>query len=352
MRWRLLPKVPIHIIVAEDHEPFRRFLVASLQERPELQVLAEVGDGLEAVLKVQELEPDLVLLDIGLPVLNGIEAAQRMHKASPKSRILFVSQETSADIVQAALALGAQGYVVKIDAGRELLKAVDAVVRGETFLSTSVAGHNASSVKHSQRHGATRRNETVKSNVTEIPQKAETSGQHEVLFYRNDRTLTDGWSEFITAALQSGNAIILVATKLHRDSVLAKLQANSVDVVTVVKQGRYFSLDAAEILSAIMADGRPDPARFLHAATNLIKSVRAAAGGGYRRVLVCGECDPPLWTIGKGEAAIDFEQLWNRVAASQDVDILCAYPSFPMCQEDHEGIYKRICSEHSAVYSR
>ena len=347
-----MPKVPIYVLVVEDHEPFRRFVVALLQERPELQILAEVGNGLEAVQKVQELDPDLVLLDIGLPVLNGIEAAQRIHSASPKSKILFVSQETSADIVQAALGVGAQGYVVKIDAGRELVKAVDAAVRGETFLSTSVAGQNASSATHSQRHGATRRNEAVNPDVSELPQKAGTRGQHKVLFFRSDRTLTDGWSEFITAALQSGNAVILVATKLHRESVLAKLQANSVDVITAMKQGRIFSLDAAEILSAIMADGRPDAARFLHAATDLIKSVRAAAGGGDRRVLICGECDPPLWTIGEGEAAIAFEQLWNRVAVSQDVDILCAYPSFPICQEDHEGIYKRICSEHSAVYSR
>ena len=347
-----MPKAPIHILVAEDYEPFRRFVAASLQKRPELQIVAEVGDGAGAVQKVEELQPDLVLLDIGLPVLNGIEAAQRMRKASPRSRILCVSQETSSDIVQAALAAGAQGYVLKADAGRELLKAIDAVVRGETFMSTGVAGHNAPSARHSQRHGGMPWNEVVTSNVAELPQKGTRRGRHEVLFYCNDRALADGFSEFITAALQSGNAIILVATKLHRDCVLAKLQASALDIVTAVKQGRYFSLDAAEILSAIMVDNRPNPARFLQAATNLIESVRESAGGEYRRILVCGECDPPLWNMAKGEAAIGFEQLWNKIAESHDVDILCAYPSFPVYQEDRDGIYKRICAEHSAVHSR
>jgi DNA-binding NarL/FixJ family response regulator len=102
-----------------------------LQARPELQVIGEVSDGLEGVRKAQELHPDLILLDIGLPGLNGIEVARRIRRFSPKSKILFVSQESSADVVQQAFSLGACGYVVKMDAGRELLAAVDAVLRDE-----------------------------------------------------------------------------------------------------------------------------------------------------------------------------------------------------------------------------
>ena len=105
-------------------------------------VIGVASDGLEAVQKAEELQPDLILLDIGLPSLNGIEVARQIRKLSPKSKMLFVSQESSADVVQGALGTGAQGYVLKRDAGRELLEGVNAVLRGEQFVSARFAGHD------------------------------------------------------------------------------------------------------------------------------------------------------------------------------------------------------------------
>ena len=103
---------------------------------------AKCTDGLQAVQRADELQPDLILLDIGLPSLNGIEVARRIRKLSPESKILFVSQESSADVVQEALGTGAHGYVVKIDAGSELLKGVNAVLRGDQFVGRRFAGHD------------------------------------------------------------------------------------------------------------------------------------------------------------------------------------------------------------------
>ena len=125
--------------MVEDFEPFQRVIRSMLQERPELQVIGEVSDGLEAVQKAEELQPDLILLDIGLPTLNGIEAARRIRKVAPKSRILFLTQEPSADVVQEALSLGAAGYVLKVRAGSDLLAAVDAVLQGKQFVSSGLA---------------------------------------------------------------------------------------------------------------------------------------------------------------------------------------------------------------------
>jgi DNA-binding NarL/FixJ family response regulator len=107
----------VRALVVDDYEPFRRFICSTLRKRPELRIVGEVSDGLEAVQRAEELQPDLIVLDIGLPSLNGIEAARRIRKLSPKSKILFVSQESSADVVQEALSLGALGYVVKAHAG-------------------------------------------------------------------------------------------------------------------------------------------------------------------------------------------------------------------------------------------
>jgi len=131
----------VRVLVVEDYAPFRRFVRSTLEKRPEWQVIGEVSDGLEAVQQVEELQPDLILLDVGLPSLNGIEAARRIRKLSPKSKVLFVSQESSSDVVQEALRLGALGYVAKTRAGIDLLAAVEAVSQGRQFVSAALADH-------------------------------------------------------------------------------------------------------------------------------------------------------------------------------------------------------------------
>ena len=128
--------------MVEDSEEFREFICSTLGERPELQIVGEETDGLQALQKADELQPDLILLDIALPSLNGIEVARQIRKLSPKSKILFVSQESSADVVLKALGTGAHGYIIKIDAGSTLLKGVTAVLRGDQFVSRRFAGHD------------------------------------------------------------------------------------------------------------------------------------------------------------------------------------------------------------------
>jgi DNA-binding NarL/FixJ family response regulator len=128
----------IRVLVVDDHEPFRRFVRATLSTKPELKIVSEASDGLEAVQKAVELQPALIVLDIGLPGLNGLEAARRIRKLSPQSTILFLSQESSPDIVQEALCLGARGYVIKSNAAVDLLIAVEAVLRNEQFVSSAL----------------------------------------------------------------------------------------------------------------------------------------------------------------------------------------------------------------------
>ena len=129
------------VLVVEDQEPFRRFVCSMLEKRPELQIVCEVSDGQDAVRKAADLHPDLILLDVGLPSLNGIEAARQIRKLSHKSKIVFVSQESDADVVQEALRIGALGYVVKVNAASDLLPAVEAVCQGKRFVSAGLAGH-------------------------------------------------------------------------------------------------------------------------------------------------------------------------------------------------------------------
>jgi DNA-binding NarL/FixJ family response regulator len=130
----------MRILVVEDFEPFRRFICSALGEQPRLQIVGESSDGLEAVQKAEELQPELIVLDIGLPILNGIEAARRIRKVSPESKIVFISQESSAEVVEEAFRLGARGYVVKRRAGIDLLPAIEAVRGNRQFVSSGLPG--------------------------------------------------------------------------------------------------------------------------------------------------------------------------------------------------------------------
>jgi DNA-binding NarL/FixJ family response regulator len=126
---------PVRVLVVEDFAPFRQFVCKTLAKRPRLQVAGEVSDGLEAVQRALELKPDLILLDIGLPSLNGIEAARQIRELSPGSKIVFLSQELCPDVVQEAVCLDTCGYVVKTKARSDLLPAIDAALNGGQFVS-------------------------------------------------------------------------------------------------------------------------------------------------------------------------------------------------------------------------
>jgi DNA-binding NarL/FixJ family response regulator len=101
------------------------------------EVVGQASDGLQAVRQAEKLQPDLILLDLGLPILNGMEAARRIRKVSPNSKILFVTQNSSPEIAQGAFRLGASGYLVKSDA-TDLPRAVETVLQGAQYLSSCV----------------------------------------------------------------------------------------------------------------------------------------------------------------------------------------------------------------------
>jgi DNA-binding NarL/FixJ family response regulator len=130
----------VRVLVVEDFEPFRRFVCSTLSARPHLQIVAEVSNGLDAVRKAEKLQPELILMDIGLARLDGIEAARQIRKLSPQSKIIFVTQEADPDVVREAFKLGAAGYVVKTSKASDLLTAVDAVLDGRQFLSSLLTG--------------------------------------------------------------------------------------------------------------------------------------------------------------------------------------------------------------------
>lgn len=129
---------PIRVLVVDDFEAWRQFVCSTLRKNPAWQVVGEASDGLEAVHKAQQLQPDLIVLDLGLPTMNGIEAARQIRDLARESTILFLSQESDAEVVQEALSAGARGYVAKTRADTDLLAAVKAVLEGKQFVSSGL----------------------------------------------------------------------------------------------------------------------------------------------------------------------------------------------------------------------
>ena len=299
--------MPLTILVVEDHPAFRRLICTALQQRAEFQI-TEAADGLEAVWKADEFQPDVILLDINLPKLDGFEVAKEVRRLAPDARVLFMSQESSPDIVRQALSLGAHGYIHKASAGTDLLPAIDAVLDGRRFVSRSVAFPE--------------------------PADAPAPRRHEIVFCSDDAGIVDSFSRFIAAALSAADAAIVLATTPHRTRLLQELRTQGVDIDGAIERGTYLSFDA---------DVAPDPAQFLEA-INGVRAAAANAGKAHPRVAFCGERAGRLWAAGRTAEAVELEQLCSQLA--DDVDILCAYP-VPYTEDDQA--LTRVCAGHTAV---
>jgi DNA-binding NarL/FixJ family response regulator len=129
----------LRLLIADDHEIFRAGLRWLLEAQPGWQVVAEAANGREAVAKTTETRPDVALLDIGMPVLNGLEAANEIVQSGSRTKVLMLTVHDSDAMINKVVAVGARGYLFKVDAARDVVKAVDAVQSNKTFFTAKVA---------------------------------------------------------------------------------------------------------------------------------------------------------------------------------------------------------------------
>jgi DNA-binding NarL/FixJ family response regulator len=334
----------VRALVVDDNEPFRRFTCSALARMQDFQVIGEASDGLQAVHKALDLKPDLIVLDIGLPTLNGIEVTRQIMKSCPECKILIMSQGSSVDVAQEAFNSGALGYVMKSHAGSELPVAVDAVCRGGRFISKGLPSHNWA---NGENVNAT--NPSIEKEVRpEVSKKADSTHTHLLHLYADDKALLLGLIARVEAAVKAEDPMIVIVTEPHRTSLLARLQASGVGIAAAIDQGLLVLIDVDLALSAFMVNDQPDPIRFRTALGDVVSAAAGAASPEHRRVVAYGEIAPTLWARGHAEAAMQLERLTDEFARTQSVDILCAYVSDGFSREQ-AGVYESFCSQHSAA---
>ena len=332
------------ILVVDDYEPWRGFVTSTLEKQPGLQVIGEASDGREAVEMAQQLHPDLILLDIGLPTMNGLEAGRQMRERSPATKILFLSENRSAAIAEKAFGIGASAYIVKSKAATELGTALRAVLRGNKFVSAGLVGYE----------GGNRSRECATGNacLTAGLPSENVEVRHEVEFYADDAALVAAFARRSEAVLHAENSVILIVTDSHRAGILEKLEAEGVDTSTATEQGRLVLVDAQDALSAMMLNDAPDPSRCAKLVDDLVSRASRSANGQQRRVAFCGECAPLLLAEGKEKAAIEVEHLWDVVTKRYLADTLCGYLRNARPDEAGNTVLQTICAEHTAVYGQ
>jgi hypothetical protein len=186
---------------------------------------------------------------------------------------------------------------------------------------------------------------------TRRPLGLQSTRHHEVGFYSDDGSLLDGYTRFIGAVLKIGNAAIVVATEMHRETLLARLQAYGLDMSAAIEQGRYIALDRAETIATFMVNDLPDPVRFSKVTGDLIARTAKSVEGEHARVAACGEGAALLWERGNIEGAVRLEQLWDEIARSHGVQVFCGYPLGSFQGGTGSYTFERICAEHSRVLS-
>lgn len=315
---------PFRILIVDDYEPWRRFAAFTLQAEAGLSVVGEACDGSQAINKAQELQPHLILLDIGLPITNGIAAAREIRRLAPAAKILFASENRSTDIIREALDSGGLGYLYKSDAGTQLVSAVKAVLQGKRFLSDSLI---------------------CESSHVSIPEHAPKVAQqtcHEIDFYTDENSLLNRVTEFIASALKAGGLVVVVATRAHRESIVQSLRSRTVNIDQAEAQGRYVAVDAVAMLSKVMVDEMPDPVRFKN---ELSKLVDESSSG--REVAIYGEGVEILLEQGNIEAAVAMEKLTNEFGRHYPIHVLCACRLGIAENSIPTDAFERICAQHS-----
>ncbi|NIS69191.1 MAG: response regulator [Proteobacteria bacterium] len=198
------------VFLADDHTIVRQGLAKLLEGEPNLRVVGEAENGRETVGKVEKLRPDIVLMDVAMPILNGIEATRQIKKVSPKTKVIILSMHSHDRYISELFSLGASGYLLKDSTGLDIIKAIEAAVKGDTYLSPSISRRVIADYVSSKRK---------KSSQEELYSKL--SNREREVF----QMIAEGLS---TREISKILYISPSTVKTHRSNIMEKLEMNNI----------------------------------------------------------------------------------------------------------------------------
>jgi len=300
--------------------------------------LGEAENGLVALQKCVETQPDLVLLDIGLPELNGMQVARIIQKLVPSCRIIFLTQENSSEIVEEAFKLGAAGYVVKSRAVNDLIPAMVAARNGRCFIG--------SGVEHSAIVGLPINNCKTSTQDKTPPGSYTPAPYHYVGFCDHDAAVVSAFAGFIERALNGGKAVLSLLRNTHSDDVLRALHSRGVATKQAISEERLTLVKVESLILELMKEQTADLDHLSHVAAGMLESLRIANPGA--PVCACGELAPTLLSRGERELALQVERVFDDVVKHYEIELFCGYVLNGLAE--NLPTFEGICSEHSWTY--
>jgi CheY-like chemotaxis protein len=349
----------LRILIVDDHEAVRGGIRSLLSARAEWSVCGEAGDGLEAVEKAQKLRPDVVLMDITMPRMDGVQATKIIRQEVPEAEIVLISQNDPSVVGSLATEIRAHAFVSKSDLFRDLLPAIDGLCGRSDLETTSelggggrgtVANRGANSAftvegaNLSSKIGA-----GVKSNNHNEPWCDLLEGaaprDHIVQLYQDEQFLSRAVCRFAVSAINHGEGAILVPTSAHWDALRPRLEAEGVDVEAVQASGQLTVVDADQLLPNFMRNAMPDAPLFLGLAGETV--AKARGGDRFTKVRWWGEMVNVLWERGDVAASMGLEDLFHKLAHDHEIAIFCSFLMDNFDGEVHAHMLPRLGQNHS-----
>jgi CheY-like chemotaxis protein len=312
------------VILADDNPAILERAAAILSSH--FDIAKTVADGRPAVNAALELNPDAVVLDVAMPVLDGISAALELKARGVQSKIVFLSMHGEEDYIAAALAAGAYAYVIKARMASDLRAAVDYALQGRMFVSKVNRGDRSTS--------------SVRS---EIPRWWKFGNSaHALESYRDDNLLVGELSEIALGALNAGDGVILLATQPHLAGIRECLQSRGVNLASMIRENRYIATEVDETLTTFSENGKLNLQKLVSV---LRSTVQAALRPEPFRLFAYGEMAPILYSRGLVDDALRLEQAWSDVIRTDSTFLLCGYSA--SCCESIE--FRSILDEHEML---